>query len=357
MSKVLVFGTGGVGCVYAWILQNGGAEVTAVCRSNFEQVKEHGIHIDSKIFGQVHGRPTAVRTVSEAVSHGLGPFDYIVLTSKAFPGTSEFIKDAVGENTAIVLAQNGISIEEEYKKRYPRNTVISGVVYLPTTQVKAGYVEMGPIERLEVGIYPSLTEGVETNGESHVSSHSQAQGRLAKFAAIFTAGGGNCIIHPDIQPARWIKLAMNAAWNPICALTRCDDANYLRSGGPFSRDHNKWPPTTASFLPMSEIYHVMKEVALLAEASGYPNVVTEEVIKKHLERPMKRLDQGGLEPSMLTDVRFNRGIEVDAILVNAVKIADKLGVGDKVPRLKLLAALAKGLNYSIVPDDRWKPIA
>jgi 2-dehydropantoate 2-reductase len=60
---------------------------------------------------------------------------------------------------------------------------------------------------------------------------------------------------------------------------------------------------------------------------------------------------------MLTDVRFNRRLEVDAILGNAVKIADKLKVGGRVPRLKLLAALAKGLNYYIVPDERWKPIA
>lgn len=53
MSKVLVFGTGGVGCIYAYILQKGGAQVTAVCRSNYEAVKEHGITIDSKIFGKV----------------------------------------------------------------------------------------------------------------------------------------------------------------------------------------------------------------------------------------------------------------------------------------------------------------
>ena len=122
-------------------------------------------------------------------------------------------------------------------------------------------------------------------------------------------------------------------------------------------DHNKLPPMTDSFPPMSEIYHVMKEVALLAEASGYPDVVTEEAIREQLERPAKRLEQGGLEPSMLTDVRFNRELEVDAILGNAVKIADRLKVGDSIPRLKLLTALAKGLNYSIVPDERWKPIA
>jgi 2-dehydropantoate 2-reductase len=71
---------------------------------------------------------------------------------------------------------------------------------------------------------------------------------------------------------------------------------------------------------MSVIYHVMKEVALLAEASGYPDVVTEEVIKEQLKRLMNRLEKGGLETSMLTDVRFNREMEVDAILGNAVKI-------------------------------------
>ena len=34
----------------------------------------------------------------------------------------------------------------------------------------------------------------------------------------------------------------------------------------------------------------MKEVALLAEASGYPDVVTEEVIKEQLKRLMNRLE-------------------------------------------------------------------
>jgi 2-dehydropantoate 2-reductase len=101
--------------------------------------------------------------VSEAVSQGVGQFDYVVLTSKAFLGTNEFIKDVVGENTAIVLVQNGIGIEEEYKKGYPRNTVILGVVYFPTTQVKPGYIEMGPLECLEVGRIQSLTARCSQN--------------------------------------------------------------------------------------------------------------------------------------------------------------------------------------------------
>ena len=41
--EVLLIGMGGVGVLYAFILQNGGANVTAVCRSNYEAVRDRGI--------------------------------------------------------------------------------------------------------------------------------------------------------------------------------------------------------------------------------------------------------------------------------------------------------------------------
>lgn len=361
MTKILVFGAGGVGCVYAWILEKAGADVTAVCRTNYEQVKEHGISIASKIFGDVCGHPTAVRTCAEAVEKGLGPFDYVLVASKAFPGVSEHIKDAVGAGTAIVLAQNGIGIEEEYKEHFPTNTIISGVVYLPVTQVSPGFIEMGSLERLEIGLYPSPAKPSDSktrNGALDSGYHSpsdDASAKLQHFAALFTAAGATCVVHADIQALRWIKLAVNAAWNPICALTRSDDANYLRSAG--ANPSLAWPPAPDRCNSLAEVYAVMREVAGLAAAAGYPGVVSDDVIRVQLERPMQRLEGGGKEPSMLTDVRFNRRIEVDAILGNAIKIANRVGFGDKIPRLRLLYALAVGLNYSIVPDERWKPIA
>ena len=361
MTKILVFGAGGVGCVYAWILERAGAEVTAVCRTNYEQVKEHGTSIASKIFGNVHGKPTAVRTCAEAVEMGLGPFDYILVASKAFPGMSKHIEDAVSACTAIVLAQNGIGIEEEYKERFPSNTIISGVVYLPVTQVRPGHIEMEALEIFEIGLYPSpskTSSSRNANGALDSGYHSPSddpRAKLKHFAALFTSAGATCVVHDDIQALRWIKLSVNAAWNPICALTRSDDANYLRSSG--TNPSLEWPPTPDRFNSLAEAYAVMREVADLATAAGYPDVVTDEVIRTQLERPTNRLEEGGKEPSMLTDVRFNRRIEVDAILGNAIKIANKVGFGDKVPRLRLLHALAVGLNYSIVPDERWKPVA
>jgi 2-dehydropantoate 2-reductase len=153
-TRILIFGTGGVGSIYAYLLQKGGAEVTTVCRTNYEAVKERGIGISSPIFGNVHFNPTqVVKSVSEAASLLTPPeaYDFVLVASKAFPGTSEKIKDVVAPGkTAIVLAQNGILIEEEYLIRYPENPVISGVVYLPTTQVSPGIIDMGPLELFEI---------------------------------------------------------------------------------------------------------------------------------------------------------------------------------------------------------------
>lgn len=134
MTKALIFGAGGVGCIYGYILDRGGAEVTAVCRTNYDAAKANGITIRSKVWGNVHYRPAVVRAVTEAG----GPFNFILVCSKAFPGTSKMIEGAVSEETAIVLAQNGIGIEDEYAELFPNNTIISGVVWLPTTQVEPG---------------------------------------------------------------------------------------------------------------------------------------------------------------------------------------------------------------------------
>lgn len=197
--KALIFGAGGVGCVYGYILHQAGVEITAVCRTNYEAVKEKGIFIKSQIFGEdCHYKPIATHTAAEASKHG--PFDYIVVASKAFPGTAEMIRDAVTpEQTAIVLAQNGIAIEEDYAKLYPDNTIISGAVYLPVTQTAPGVVEMAALERFEIGPYPAK------------GASAKARAQTQQLSDLWKAGGATAPVYEDVQPVRWIKVAINVS--------------------------------------------------------------------------------------------------------------------------------------------------
>lgn len=59
-ARVLIVGTGGVGTMSAYALEQGGkAEVTAVMRSNYEAVKANGVNIDSVQYGNgIRFKPT-----------------------------------------------------------------------------------------------------------------------------------------------------------------------------------------------------------------------------------------------------------------------------------------------------------
>ncbi|GAB7330891.1 hypothetical protein MBLNU13_g02418t1 [Cladosporium sp. NU13] len=324
MTKILIFGAGGVGCIYALILWRAGEEVTAICRSNYKQVQQNGITVRSKKWGSCSARPNVVRTPEEAVQ--FGTFDYILVCSKAFPSTAKLISTAVGPETTIVLAQNGIGIEAEYAVAYPNNTIISGVVYLPTTQVEPGIIEHGtPLERFEIGTYPANT-GVD------------AKAKADQLAELFAKGDGTCIPYDDIQSQRWYKLALNAAFNPVTALTLCDDANFIRS----------------SEGALEMLKDVMREVGATAKAYGYDNI-DETSIAEQMVRHEERLITGGKEPSMLVDVRHERAVEVEAILGNVVRMAKIKKV--EVPLLSMLYVLTKARNFSICKPNEWKMIA
>jgi 2-dehydropantoate 2-reductase len=327
MTRILIFGAGAIGAVYIYTFMQAGAEVTAVCRSNYEAVKRDGFMMYSVRFGDVRFRPNVVRATEEAASSG--PWDFVVTCSKFFPGSSpslsDTIKPVVGPSSAIVLIQNGIDIEAEVAAAYPENPILSGVVYLPATQIRPGVIDYGATQKetlniLEFGTYPATAP----------ASHKRA---AEQFAALVQKGGGGAEVYDDIQPQRWSKLVVNASWNPITALSLCSDADFLRSS-----------PGAVDL-----VRNVMLEVVALAKAMKIGGV-TEEVAEEHLTRHRARTI--GKEPSMLTDVREGRPFEVEAIVGNTVRLAKKHGV--KVPLLDALYVLAKGL-YEAGERSRLAP--
>lgn len=318
MARVLIFGAGSIGSVYAWVLTRAGAQVTCVCRSNFDHVREHGFTINSGVFGQdLRVQPTVVDQVTAPPVDA--PWDFILVCAKAFPGaapsTPSLVAPAVASpRTAIVLVQNGIGIEDEWHRTFPSNPILSGVVYLPATQPRPGRVEMGNLERLEVGAFPATPVAEAT--------------QLGEFMELVQRGGATILVYDDIQPRRWSKLLVNAAWNPT------DDLAGLQQ--PFS-------PPAETYGP-SFVWKVMLEIVQVAQACGYAEI-TEDEAKHQLGRAQARVNTAGVEPSMLADAMAGRPLEIEAIVGNAVKIAQEKDV--KVPNLTALYDLAKGLDKGI----------
>ncbi|KAE8152240.1 2-dehydropantoate 2-reductase [Aspergillus avenaceus] len=297
--SILLVGTGSVGGVHLLQLQRAGCAVTAVCRSSYDVIKQKGFTLTSYRLGSATYKPDhLVRSVAECPRDSY--YDYVIVTTKCFPGSTpalaELLRPALDgrPGTTIVLAQNGIEIEQGIADAFPQNPLLSAVVYIVARQTAPGIIDNPEKQNLvELGTYPADAP----------SAHKDSARRLA---GLFVRGGGDATVHDDIQVARWSKLL------------------FLRS----------------SEFADGLVWGIMMEVVALARRIGVPGV-DECVAKKRFAIAKARVRAGtGNEPSMLQDVKHGRLFEVEAIVGNTVRLGRRWGVA--MPRLETVYALAKG---------------
>jgi 2-dehydropantoate 2-reductase len=386
--RILIFGTGSLGIVYTWVLSRAvpASHITAVCRSNYAAAARDGLTVHSTIWGDdLRVRPVVARSVDEAVALARSSttpsdeddanaplFDYVLVTAKALPTTpsaAELIGPAVTPGrTAIVLVQNGVAIERPYAAHFPANPLLSAVAYMPATQLSPGIVRHREIERLHVGPYPAVRAEVASSSSSSPSSaEDEGDGNAVlgegegeyemllrrerrswhaarRWAALFDKAGATAVLHADVQVERWRKLLVNGSWNPICALTRCRDRQFLDLDLGADADADAENEDQKKDEAYHFILSVMHEVAAVAAACGYGAVVNDGEAVTQIGRAAVRATPG-VEPSMLADTRGGRRLEVDAIVGNTVRIARARGVD--VPRLETIWMLARGLDKSL----------
>ena len=321
MTHVLVFGTGSIGSVYTCILCRAGVSVTCVCRSNYEAVRSHGIRVTSTIFGDLEGSPTVVQNVTEAVSLSNRPFDFVLVCTKATPQSTSAAMESIGPAitprlTTIVLIQNGLGVERPFHDAFPETSIISGVVYLPTTQISPGVFSHSEVELLYLGLHPPKPNTPDQTAQ------------LQSFAQQLKAGGATVVLSEDIQADRWTKVLANGAVSPICALSRCRDRQLIGLSRPAA----------------GLLRDVMQEIAAVAASAGYGLVITAGTVEKQFARSLTR-PYPGVQPSMMADAMASRPLEVQAILGETVRIAQENGV--EIPRLTTLFVLLEGLDFAL----------
>jgi 2-dehydropantoate 2-reductase len=145
-KNILVIGTGAIGAFYASRLSTvANTRVSAVCRSNYNAIRQNGIRVRSPIFGETVFRPAetfasvqeaaaARRVVVKGKGGGNGSsssrWDYLIVTTKVVGGDSSALveglvdqrhrddgDDVNGKKSSIVVFQNGLGIEEPFRRR------------------------------------------------------------------------------------------------------------------------------------------------------------------------------------------------------------------------------------------------
>ncbi len=300
--EVLIVGTGAVGSFYSGKLAQAGARVSALCRSDFDIVKERGITVKS-INGDFHFKPAEV--VNNIADYQAEP-DYIIVATKALPeiNTADIISEKVCSNTSIVMLQNGINIEDEVYNRFPENEVISGIAFICATRTAPALIEHIDYGRLIIGKYP---RGSSENAE--------------KLANLFLISGINCKVDDNIIMSRWKKLLWNAPFNPISVLGGGIDTKTI----------------IESESSLKLVRDIMEEVIAIAEKSGYS--ISSENIQKMIDETIRMTPY---KTSMLNDFENRRPMEVEAILGNTIRLAENYDL--HVPCLKSIYALLSLVN-------------
>ena len=306
--NVLVIGTGAVGSFYGSLLAKSGAMVSVLARSDYEQVKNHGIEVRSETpLGSWRFVPAAV--VRDAAELAVKP-DYVLLCIKVVEGADRagLIRPALGPDTAIVLISNGVDIEADIAAAFPDHELISGLAFVCVTRTAPGHIWHQAYGRLVLGRYPGgLSE------------------KAAALCAAFEQAGIGCAASSDIVTARWQKCLWNAAFNPLSVL----------SGGLGTHD------ILSTQEPL--VRAIMVEIGRIADAVGHglpADIIDQQIDSTYKMPPYKT--------SMLLDFEAGRPMETEAILGNAVRAGRRAGVS--IPHLESIYALLKMRELKLAKD-------
>ncbi|GCF01647.1 hypothetical protein ZYGM_000558 [Zygosaccharomyces mellis] len=318
-ENILLVGSGGVGTMAAYALEySGKASVTSVLRSDYARVVDKGFTIDSCDYGHVEGFRTTNVVNSVEKAKLFGPFGYIVVTTKNLPDITditEVIAPVVTSDSTIVLIQNGIGIERDFFKKFPKNAVLSGVSLIQSVN-RNGYVEHTTQDILKLGYFdnPSLSKELQ-------------ESICRKFVGLYSNEKVDCEYDSDVKFSRWRKLVYNACLNPVCALVGVDTGRLEIFGG------------VDSIIRAS-----MGEIIQIAKSDGV--ALPEDVI----EFMIRSDDPMYFKPSMLVDVEKKNFMEIEVICGNPVRIAKKNGV--EVFNLSLIYELLKIIQLKLKEEKR-----
>ena len=289
---VLIIGAGAIGSFYGAILKRAGCTVSAVVRSEYEAIRDGGFQFESPL-GDISWRPDHLyRDGDQADSQP----DYVILATKVLPDSDRaaLIRPWLGEDTGIVLIQNGLDIERELAEAFPNNPIISCLAFIAVSRVAPGQIKHNAYGRLVMGRFP---EGIDEH--------------CSRLRDLFVEGGIDIKLTEQVVGERWLKCVWNTPFNPLSVLANGADTYTILDtpgGEQLIRD-------------------LMAEVMAVAEADGHP-------LPSHL--PDSNIAGTRKMPayknSMALDYLNDRPIELDAILGNVVAIAHRLNV--PVPRLE-----------------------
>lgn len=322
--KIAIVGAGAIGSYLGAKLSLAGQDVFLIARGQqLQALQRDGVTIRDD-YGETKTRPVATDNYSE-----VGPVDYVFLTVKAY-SLSEIapqISPMLGEDTAVVSAQNGIpwwyfyrhgGLWEDKKldtldpngdirRAIDPNRIIGCIVYPSTYLAEPGVVVHVEGNRFAIG---------ELNGDT--------TDRCRQLSRVLIASGLKSPIRSRIRDDMWAKLIGNVAFNPISALTK-----------------STLSEITSDPLTRKLSLDLMTEAESVAIKFGIKIPISVE------QRLIGATKVGDHKTSMLQDIENEKPLELGALLGSIIELGEIGGV--ETPLINALFACTKLLERSYIP--------
>ncbi|KAF7536181.1 hypothetical protein G7Z17_g13084 [Cylindrodendrum hubeiense] len=270
--------------------------VSLVARSNYAAIQKDGVKLQTRSFGVYTFVPDAAFPSVSAAAAAPGQqgakrdWHYIVVTTKALPDVSDdsdMITPLVGPKSCIILIQNGVGVEEPFRKRFPDTPIVSAVTVISAEQTSPGTIRQNRWTRVSIGPY---TDGLGTGDAEVLRRGTASTEALTRW---WTDLGGI----RDVEPHDEVGL-QTLRRHLLGVMHEIRDAVPRILGRPF-------PDSMAA-----------------------PEKIIESTARNK-----------GARPSMLLDWEGGKPLELEVILGNPVRIARERGV--EMPRLQSLYALLR----------------
>lgn len=307
--KIAIVGVGAMGGLFAYWFSRSGYNpwLLDTCQQLVDVIKKDGLKVED---GQGTHR-VSFQTVTTKPEE-IGIVDLVVVFVKAYD-TEKAMRGAVslmGEETVVLTLQNGLNNMETIAGIAGKNRTIGGMTAHGATRLSHGHIRHAGVGETIIG---SL-KGIAVKG-------------LGKTKNVLDTSGIKTRLTDDMEGMIWSKLIINAAINPLTALTRLTNGDIVDHSG--LRDVQ---------------VRVVEEACAVARAKG---------MTIHYRNPLEKIKDvckhtASNQSSMLQDVLNGKKTEIDYI--NGAIAFEGRKHGVSTPYNDILTRLVKALEIERAKD-------
>ncbi|MBD1882150.1 putative 2-dehydropantoate 2-reductase [Coleofasciculus sp. FACHB-T130] len=300
-----ILGTGALGGYYGAKLQRAGLNVHFLLHSDYEQVCQQGLVIESP-----DGDFTLPHVNAYPDANKMPPCDVVVVALKTTQNhlLPEMLPFMVKDDGVVLVLQNGLGVEEKVAKIVGSERVMGGLCFLCSNKVGPGHIRHLDYKAITLGEY---TPDYQPAGITE---------RMRQIASDFESADIPIQLAEDLLFARWQKLVWNIPYNGLSVVLDATTDELM---------NNLHTRLLAEQL-MGEV---------LVGASAFGRKIPDSFVEKMLDHTAKMKPY---RTSMKIDYDEGRPLEVETMFGNPLRTAQAAGVD--LPKIAMLYQQLKFLD-------------